>query len=150
MRYLLFAVVTLSSFCALQAQEKSELIKQQIVAVRTRSNLAIRNHDVLGIMQTLTDDVNVTASNQQLFTGAEAFRKAWVDLFDQDQDLYFVRVTKEILLNEDGNSAWEQGTWTALRSKTSNWESYGGNYSALWVKEERKWKIKSQLFVKLY
>lgn len=142
--------LALSTFFSADAQEKYLSEKNEILELREQSNLAIKNHLVVGIIDILTDDVNIVASNRQVFSGKKAFENAWTNLFAENPDLYFIRESKEISLSLDGNTAWEQGNWKALRVMDSDWKSYGGSYSALWIQVEGNWKIKSQLFVKLY
>jgi len=44
--------------------------------------------------------------------------------------MYWIRQTKDILVNKNRGLAWETGS-----------------YSAMWIRELGSWKIKSQLFV---
>ncbi|MEP1094154.1 MAG: DUF4440 domain-containing protein [Cyclobacteriaceae bacterium] len=146
----LHILLILGTFLTARAQDDAASQEKKIRELRQRSNLAIENHQVAGILNVLTDDVNVTASNRQVFSGKEEFKKAWTSLFAENSELYFVREPGEVSVSLDGNTAWEQGNWEALGPKTTDWKSYGGKYSALWVKIAVGWKIKSQLFVKLY
>ncbi|MEP5611992.1 MAG: nuclear transport factor 2 family protein [Cyclobacteriaceae bacterium] len=146
-----FLVLLLTSaVLSIRAQDGISSAEELILELRKESNLAIKNHQVADILKFLTDDVNITASNQQVFPSKQEYQNAWINAFSNYPDLYFVRKTKEIQLHNDGESAWEQGTWKALGPTDLDWKSYGGNYSALWVKVAGDWKIKSQLFVKLY
>jgi len=62
---------------------------------------------------------------------------------------YFVRETKEIILNEKRGLAWENGIWKGYDPRQSDESIVNGNYSAMWIKKFNIWKIKSQLFVTL-
>lgn len=150
MKYLstIFILLITSIFVIAQANVNGD--KTQILEVRKKSNLAIKNHQVDVVLEYLTEDIHIAASNGEVFSGKAAFKDALSQVFNENPDLYFVRNAEEVLLNTENNIAWEKGTWVTLRPQTDNWNKYGGNYSAYWVKINGIWKIKSELFVRLY
>ncbi|MBL7870429.1 MAG: nuclear transport factor 2 family protein [Cyclobacteriaceae bacterium] len=150
MKYLFIAFILINTSITVRAQNGLEADKNEILKVRKESNLALKNHQIEKILSFLTEDINIAASNGKIFSGKIAFKDALTTIFSNSPDLYFVRNSEEVLLNSENNIAWEKGTWIALRPKTDNWNNYGGNYSAYWVKTDGIWKIKSELFVKLY
>lgn len=147
----LFTILILLIMCnTIKAQDSIDVSRSEILKLRLDSNLAIKNHQIDTVLEYLTDGINIAASNGEIFSGKIAFKNALNNIFSRNPDLYFVRNSEEIILNTEENIAWEKGTWSALRPKTDNWKNYGGNYSAYWVKMNGIWKIKAELFVKIF
>lgn len=147
----LIAILILNSipFCS-SAQNNSDVDKHEILKVRSESNLAFKNHQIEKILSFLTEDINIAASNGKIISCKNVFKDDLTSLFSSNPDQYFVRSSEEVLLNTEKSIAWEKGAWVSLRPNTANWKNYGGSYSAYWVKINGTWKIKSELFVKLY
>lgn len=135
---------------ALYAQDICQAEKQSVIENRKRSNLAIKRHQIEGITEHLADDMAITTGNGTVIIGKDSLVNYLQVLFDRNDDLFFVREPETITLDQTCSRAWEQGTWAGFRPNTPDWENVGGNYSAMWVKIEGAWKIKSQLFVALY
>ena len=76
--------------------------------VSTKSNLAIKNHEVENVLSFLTEDINKAASNGEIHSGKIAFKNALTTIFSNNPDLYFVRNSEEVLLNAEKNIAWEK------------------------------------------
>ena len=150
MKYLFSIFIFLFISRPISAQDSLVLNKNEILIIRSQSNLAIKNHQIENVLTYLTEDINIAASNGEIFSGKIAFKGALSNVFSRNPDLYFVRKPDEVLINTENNIAWEKGTWVALRPQTENWNNYGGNYSAYWVKIDGTWKIKSELFVRLF
>jgi ketosteroid isomerase-like protein len=149
MKYLFTILILLIGPNTIKAQDSVKVNKNKILKLRSESNLAIKNHQIDIVLEYLTEEINIAASNGKIFSGKIAFKDALNNIFSENPDLYFVRNSEEVLLNKDNNIAWEKGTWTALRPKTDNWNNYGGNYSAYWVKINGIWKIRAELFVRI-
>ncbi len=149
MKYLFTILILLIGPNTLKAQDSVKVNRNKILKLRSESNLAIKNHQIDIVLEYLTEEINIAASNGEIFSGKIAFKDALNNIFSKNPDLYFVRNSEEVLLNKDNNIAWEKGTWTALRPKTDNWNNYGGNYSAYWVKINGIWKIRAELFVRI-
>ncbi len=150
MKYQVATFLVFVTSVAAIAQDVKEVNKEEILKVRAASNLAIKNHQIDVAVSYLTEDSNIAASNGAIFSGRNAFKEALTNIFELNPDLYFVRNADEVLINTANTVAWEKGVWLAERPQTVGWKNYGGNYSAYWVKEDGVWKIKSELFVRLY
>ena len=149
MKYIVFILLFIVTYSSTQAQDSLGIDKSVILELRLKSNLALKNHQIENVLGYLTDDINIAASNGKIFSGKEDFRAALIDIFNTYPDLYFVRNSEEVILNIENNVAWEKGYWISLRPETTDWITYGGKYSAYWVKNDGMWKIKSELFVRL-
>ncbi|MCW5518102.1 nuclear transport factor 2 family protein [Muriicola sp. Z0-33] len=143
-RNLLFALLSIFIFTSeLQSQSN----KEQILAVRNASNQAIKSYDNEKVLSYLTDDVLITTGNGTLLSGKKALAEY---IFEGGASkMYWVRDTKEIVVNEKRGLAWESGIWNAYDPEKGDHSIIKGNYSAMWTKESQGWKIKSQLFVSL-
>ncbi|WP_281542573.1 YybH family protein [Maribacter aestuarii] len=143
-RNLLFTLLSLFVFTL---ELSSQTSKEQIVEVRNASNQALKSYDNEKVLSYLTDDVLTTTGNGTLLSGKEALAKY---IFEGGESkMYWVRHTKEIIVNEKRRLAWENGVWNAYDPEEGNHSIISGNYSAMWTKESDGWKIKSQLFVSL-
>jgi ketosteroid isomerase-like protein len=143
-KHILFAVVCTLIFT-------SELFSQtdtaQISKVRNASNAALKSYDNEEVLSYLTDDVVTTTGNGTLLCGKEALKRYILD--GGKSKMYWIRDTKEIIVNSKRGLAWESGIWNGYDPEKSNKAIINGNYSAMWTKESGIWKIKSQLFVAL-
>jgi ketosteroid isomerase-like protein len=143
-RNLLF---TLLSAFIFTSELSSQTNKEQILAVRNASNQALKSYDNEKVLSYLTDDVLTTTGNGTLLSGKKALTEY---IFDGGESkIYWIRTTKEIVVNEKRGLAWENGIWNAYDPEKGNHSIINGNYSAMWTKESDGWKIKSQLFVSL-
>lgn len=142
-RQLLFAFLCVFIFTS---KLLSQTNKEQISAIRSASNLALKSYQNEEVLSYLTDDVLTTTGSGALISGKKALRKYILD--GGKSKMYWVRETKEIIVNEQRGLAWENGIWNGYPEKGSN-ALVNGNYSAMWTKESGTWKIKSQLFVTL-
>ncbi|MEH6778893.1 nuclear transport factor 2 family protein [Maribacter arcticus] len=143
-RNLLF---TLLSAFIFTSELSSQTNKEQILAVRNASNQALKSYDNEKVLSYLTDDVLTTTGNGTLLSGKKALTEY---IFDGGENkMYWIRTTKEIVVNEKRGLAWENGIWNAYDPEKGNHSIINGNYSAMWTKESDGWKIKSQLFVSL-
>lgn len=95
----------------------------------------------------MTDDVLTTTGNGTLLSGKKAL--AEYIFKGGESKMYWVRDTKELIVNEKRGLAWESGIWNAYDPEKGSHSIFKGNYSAMWTKESEVWKIKSQLFVSL-
>lgn len=143
-RNLLFALLSIFlSISELQSQSN----KEQILAVRNASNQALKSYDNEKVLSYLTDDVLTTTGNGTLLSGKKALAEY---IFEGGESkMYWVRDTKEIVVNEKRGLAWESGIWNGYDPEKGSHSIIKGNYSVMWTKESQEWKIKSQLFVSL-
>lgn len=141
---LLFAILCILIFTS---KLSSQTNKAQILAIRNASNLALKSYDNEKVLSYLTDDVLTTTGNGTLLSGKKALAAY---IFDGGESkMYWIRDTKEIVVNEKRGLAWEKGIWNAYDPEKGSHSIINGNYSAMWIKESEGWKIKSQLFVSL-
>jgi ketosteroid isomerase-like protein len=125
----------------------SQTNKEQILAIRNASNLALKSYNNEKVLSYLTDDVLTTTGNGTLLSGKKALAEY---IFDGGESkIYWMRDAKEIVVNEKRGLAWENGIWNAYDPEKGSQSIINGNYSAMWTKEPEGWKIKSQLFVSL-
>lgn len=143
-RHLLFSVLCILTFTS---NLFSQSDKEQILEIRNASNLALKLYDNTQVLTYLTNDVFTTTGNGTLLSGKEALKQYILD--GGDSKMYWVRKTKEIIVNEQNGLAWENGIWNGFDPEKDDNSIVQGNYSAMWTKESGEWKIKSQLFVAL-
>ena len=143
-KHFLFAVLC-ALICTSEAFSQNDT--EQISAIRNASNLALKSYDIEEVLSYLTDDVLTTTGNGTLLCGKEQLEKYILD--GGKSKMYWIRDTKEIIVNAKRGLAWESGIWNGYDPEKSDDPIINGNYSAMWTLESGKWKIKSQLFVKL-
>jgi ketosteroid isomerase-like protein len=143
-KHIVFAILSILIFTT---ELFSQTDKEQILAVRNASNLALKSYQIEEVLSYLTDDVLITTGSGTLLSGKKALEKYILD--GGKSKMYWVRESKEIIVNEKRGLAWENGIWNGYDPEKGNDSIVNGNYSAMWTKESGKWKIKSQLFVTL-
>lgn len=143
-RNILFAILCILIFTS---KISSQTNKEQILAIRNASNLALKSYDNEKVLSYLTDDILTTTGNGTLLSGKKALAKYILD--GGESKMYWIRDTKEIIVNEKTGLAWENGIWNAYDPEKGNYSIINGNYSAMWIKKSEGWRIKSQLFVSL-
>lgn len=135
-------ILILLPICSI-AQESEE---SQILALRAKSNAALRAFDEELNATFLTEDILITTGAGTLITGKKALleyiRKA------SGPRMYWIRTPDEIIVNPETQLAWESGTWKGF-VEGSEESVVGGNYAAQWTKKSGQWLIQSQLFVTL-
>jgi ketosteroid isomerase-like protein len=141
-KYILFAVLFMLLFTSILF---SQTDKEQISAIRDASNAALKSYDSKKVLSSLTDDVLTTTGNGVLLCGKNELQKYILD--GQKSKMYWIRDTKNIIVNTERGLAWESGIWNGYDPEKSDKSVINGNYSAMWTKESGIWKIKSQLFV---
>ena len=138
----LFAVIAMVVFTSeLYPQTDTE----QISAIRSASNLALKSYDHDAVLSYLTDDILITTGNGTLLCGKEEL--AIYIIGGGNSKMYWIRDTKEIIVNSKRGLAWESGIWNGYDPDKSEDSVVHGNYSSMWTKASGIWKIKSQLFV---
>ena len=141
-------VITL--LCIMTTACQTEMHKKSIQQIRNRSNQAFREQNIADIASYLTDDIVITTGSGALIHGKDSLHNYLAVVYAKNPDLYFVRKTTMIKINQTKDRAWETGTWKGFRPKTPDWNAPGGRYSAMWIKTAGSWKIRSELFVQLY
>jgi ketosteroid isomerase-like protein len=143
-RHILFTVLC---FFIFTSELLSQTNKDQILAIRNASNLALKSYENDEVLSYLTDDVLTTTGNGTLLTGKKELEKYILD--SGQSKMYWIRKTKEIIVNEKRGLAWENGIWNGYNPEKGDDSIVNGKYSAMWTKASGVWKIKSQLFVML-
>jgi len=141
-KHILFAVLCI---LIVTSELFSQTDKEQILAIRNASNLALKSYENEEVLSYLTDDVLFTTGNGALLSGKKELEKYILD--GGKSKMYWVRDTKEIIVNQKRGLAWENGIWNGYNPEKGGDSIVNGNYSAMWTKESGIWKIKSQLFV---
>ncbi|MFX0557507.1 nuclear transport factor 2 family protein [Maribacter sp. CXY002] len=139
--------ILLAVLCVLFFTSKlaSQTDKEQIAAIRNASNAALKSYDHEKVLSFLTEDVLTTTGNGTLLCGKKELENYIVS--DGESKMYWIRDTKEIVLNAKRGLAWERGVWNAYHPEKGKEALIHGKYSAMWTKASGIWKIKSQLFV---
>jgi ketosteroid isomerase-like protein len=117
-----------------------------IQELRAASNRAIAAHDLAGLLPIFADDAVFTWSNGTSAIGKQALRIFFVQDFADPNFIAYVRSPKSISVSDRGLRAAEKGSWTALKRGTR----YGGDYMAHWMKTPEGWRVRGELYVKLY
>mgnify|MGYP000845259350 FL=1 len=141
-KHILFAVLCI---LIVTSELFSQTDKEQILAIRNASNLALKSYENEEVLSYLTDDVLYTTGNGALLSGKKELEQYILD--GGKSKMYWVRDTKEIIVNQKRGLAWENGIWNGYNPEKGGDSIVNGNYSAMWTKESGIWKIKSQLFV---
>lgn len=150
MKKILFTFLLLLPIIQLMAQRTSKAEKQTILETRKLSNRALKAHNLPDFLSFFSSDLSITSGNGSVVMGKDSLESYLSRVFEEDKDLYFVRTAQRVNVSTSGDLAWEEGKWVGLRPDTPDWENMGGQYAAMWVKEDGAWRIKSELFVTLY
>jgi ketosteroid isomerase-like protein len=126
------------------AQVNKEQDDSLIRASRAKTNELIANHDITGLARYWLNDYVRILGNGNITVGKDSSIALWARTFKQQPNIYYVRTPREIIISDDGFLAWETGTWKGMNTK-----SKGGNYAAMWNKQDNIWKLQSELFVTL-
>ena len=119
-----------------------------ITTQRAASNAAIARHDVAGIARYWLPDFVQVGGNGGYKTGTDSVFAGWQKAFRLHPDVVYVRRPKRISLNPNGLLAWETGTWVGSWQQGGYFRG-GGNYSAMWRKKDKEWKLQAELYVTL-
>ena len=136
-------MLVLTGHCA-AAQANKAVDDSMIRASRTKTNEFMASHDVAGMARYWHRDYMRISGNGEIFAGKDSSVAFWTRTFKRQPTIYYVRTTVEIVISEDGLSAFETGTWVGMNTK-----SKGGNYSATWSKQDDVWKLQNELYVTL-
>jgi hypothetical protein len=121
----------------------------QIRSLRAQSNAAIARHDVEGVVSHLDVDYQVTVGSGALRQDRAAEPERWAATFAQADDLIFAREPESIEVSASRTRAAEIGVWTGSWTTAEGRRSLGGSYAAHWVLTSGRWKLRSELFVRL-
>ncbi|MDO7843007.1 YybH family protein [Sphingomonas immobilis] len=122
-----------------------------IRALRQENNRAIAAHDLNAIGAIYSDKAVFVWSDGSSAVG----KQAMVETFGEDfadprwSSVVFTRTPVTIVLGAAGDRAFETGTWIGDKRGQAGKLSYGGSYSAHWIKGAAGWQICGELYVKL-
>ena len=145
MQKILFLFVFFLTFQLTYAQNKNEKNVALIKAAREASNQAIAKHEIDGISKFWVKDFVQIRGNSTYLTGKDTIIASWRKLFKDNPNVVYIRTASQIIISTNDTLAWENGTWKAFNSYSN-----GGNYSAMWRKDNDSWKILAELFVSLF
>lgn len=143
-KYVLLVIIILSSAAA-KAQVNVAQDDSMIRMSRAKMNELIANHDLRGLSRYVLRDYVRVAGNGNITIGKDSSIAFWAKSFKEQPTISYVRTPTEIIISENGLMAWENGTWIGINTK-----SKGGNYAAMWVKQDNIWKLQSELYATLY
>ena len=145
MQKILFLFVIFLTFQLTYGQNKNDKNVALIKAAREASNQAIAKHDIDGISKFWVKDFVQIRGNSTYLTGKDTIIASWRKLFKDNPNVVYIRTASQIIISTNDTLAWENGTWKAFNSYSN-----GGNYSAMWRKDNDSWKILAELFVSLF
>ena len=115
-----------------------------IRASRLATNELMSSHDARGMGRYwLYDFVRISGSGS-ITIGKDSAVAYWTKIFKEQPTIYYVRTPVDIIISDNGLSAWESGTWTGINTKSKS-----GNYAAQWVKRDNIWKMQSEYYITL-
>ena len=150
--YLAFFILFYTQFVLAQnSADATDSIKEirrlddsLIRASRIAINEFMANHDARGMGRYwLYDYVRISGSGN-LTAGKDSAVAYWTKVFKEQPTIFYVRTPVEITVSDNGLTAWENGTWKGVNTK-----SKGGNYSAQWAKRDNIWKMQSEYYITL-
>ena len=144
MKNLFTILLSLFFFQTIIAQSNKQKEVATIKASREASNKAIAAHDINGIAKFLRDDFVQVRGNASSLTGKDTIVNSWKQLFNSSPNVKYIRSPDKIMISDNDTLAWETGKWIGINSY-----SKGGNYSAIWRKTNKEWKLQAELFVSL-
>ena len=145
MQKILFLFVIFLTFQLTYGQNKNDKNVALIKAAREASNQAIAKHDIDGLSKFWVKDFVQIRGNSTYLTGKDTIIASWRKLFKDNPNVVYIRTASQITISTNDTLAWENGTWKAFNSYSN-----GGNYSAMWRKDNDSWKILAELFVSLF
>lgn len=132
-----------------QVTTAQSLDETMIRALRTQSNRAIADRDLMAFGQTMLPDIEVTRGSGTHVSGRDSVLTSVAVQFKDAAFLGYVRVTDSIRVSTSGTLAAEHGHWTGRFQRPDGVQTLTGVYLAMWRKTDAGWKIRSELFVSL-
>ncbi|MEO7256939.1 MAG: SgcJ/EcaC family oxidoreductase [Sphingomicrobium sp.] len=117
-----------------------------IRTLRGDNNRAIAAHDLARFAEMFADDAVFVWSNGSSAVGKAALKRDFAGDFAAPGFVTYVRSPYRVTVSANGARAVEHGTWTGLKPQNR----YGGDYSAHWARTPAGWRVRGELYVKLY
>jgi uncharacterized protein (TIGR02246 family) len=120
----------------------AEQIRQQ----REANNKALAAHDLDGFAGLFDEHALFVWSDGSTAIGRDGLKKDFAERFKDPSLTTYIRSPHEILVAEDGARAVERGRWTGLLKN----KVVGGDYAAHWERTSEGWRVRGELYVRLY
>ena len=121
-----------------------------IRAARERLNIAIEYKDAEAIHALLAPSYHLVTGRSDQFHGADEERTRWADVFRTDPSAVYVRVPRDVTVNEAWGLAEELGNWTGRYTIANVLVQASGVYSAKWQRTEAgEWVVQAEVFTTL-
>ena len=127
-----------------QAQAAAD--ESVIRALRADNNRAIAAHDLARFTAMFDDDAVFVWSGGGSAVGKAALARDFAEDFAEPGFITYIRSPQRLAVSANRLRAVEHGTWTALKRQTR----YGGDYTAHWARTSGEWRVRGELYVKLY
>jgi uncharacterized protein (TIGR02246 family) len=142
----LLSLVFVLTFDVAQTQTVKKEDEQLIRESRRASNEALARRDIESFSKYWMKDFVQVRGNGTSLVGKDSITALWKKMFKTDPETSYIRTPTEIIIGDnDPAMAWETGMWTGIHSY-----SKGGNYSAMWRKQDGEWRIQAELYVSLH
>ena len=141
------ALLLMTCSVSLGAQEHDAALIQE---ARLRSNQAIADHDIDGILAELDSAYQATAGSGRFLRGRATMGEAFAAQFADFPDAVYVRSAESVEIADSRLLGFETGTWVGTWTTPAGPLRTGGRYSASWSKGSGAWRLRSELFVTLF
>ena len=119
-----------------------------IRAARAHSNRSIARRNLLGVADSLAEDLIVILGDGTFVPTRAAYLKLFKQNFDDPKrSLTYERIPDTIHVSTSDPLAFEQGHWTATTSTGK--VTHTGTYAATWRHTPEGWRIRSEQYVTL-
>jgi ketosteroid isomerase-like protein len=145
-RLALLILLLLTGRTAAMPQESLMAEEDQVRQARLAQNRAMAVGDAKLAASFWTDDVTLRGGLGSSVVGKDAYR-ALLELAPSEKHFIYVREPAFIEVSSDWPLAYESGIWTARYGSADGPPMITGRYSAQWVKRDRHWLIRSEVFV---
>lgn len=142
------ALLALGATSALAISPKVDV--DAIRALRADSNRAIAAHNMARFTPMFADDAVFVWSNGSSAIGKDGLVKFFTKDFADPAFVAYVRTPSQVKISDRGVRAVEHGHWTAYKHEARGDTRYGGDYAAHWFKTDEGWRVRGELYVKLY
>lgn len=120
-----------------------------IKAARQASNHAMAKNDMVALSSHFMDNIIVITGSGVSMISKDTVAAKLRRQLEQSADVNFRLIPADILIGDKGDLAFETGKWLGAKKIDPKQKIVGGNYSAMWMKRDGIWKLRSELFVSL-
>lgn len=119
---------------------------ESIRNLRAANNKALAAHDLGHFAELFDEGALFVWSDGSTAIGRDGLKKDFAERFKDPGLTTYIRTPRDISVAEDGTRAVEHGRWTGLLKNNV----FGGDYSAHWVRTKDGWRVRGELYVRLY